>query len=83
MGYARFRAWVRDAALPLWSSAGCDPLGLGFDEQLREGALLDVLAKLPVVRAETHHFLGLEAAPPTGATPTPSTTWASAIGAVS
>jgi mannose/cellobiose epimerase-like protein (N-acyl-D-glucosamine 2-epimerase family) len=34
MGYARFRTWMRDAALPLWSSVGCDPDGLGFEEQL-------------------------------------------------
>ena len=34
MSYAQFRSWMRDAALPLWSSVGCDPDGLGFEEQL-------------------------------------------------
>lgn len=69
MGYARFRAWMRDAALPLWASEGCDPDGLGFEEQLTlTGARRDVGYKRVRVQARqiyvfSHaHLLGWKGA---------------------
>lgn len=42
--YDRFRLWMRDAALPLWASVGCDPAGLGFVEQLTLSGTRDDVA---------------------------------------